>query len=158
MSIGVSLTRIDWTRTAMRRIFTPFALLILSNFVHAQDEWMAMYLQGKKVGYSSFESKTVATGRFSESVSVLNGKMLGSDLSIKITNRTWSDKESRATRMEFDLESGGKLQKVVATFDATSINATSEMDGRKTKKSIPVPTGAFITDDAMTWFLHGLFG
>ena len=85
MSIGVSLTRIDWTRTAMRRIFTPFALLILSNFVHAQDEWMAMYLQGKKVGYSSFESKTVATGRFSESVSVLNGKMLGSDLSIKIT-------------------------------------------------------------------------
>src|SRR6185436_11862215 len=107
----------------MYRFATPFLLLLASCLCRAQDEWLGMYLQGKKIGYSSFSKKTVESGTYAESVSIIDGKMLGFGLSIKVTSRTWSDKDGKATRMEFDLDSGGRAQKVVAIVEGAVIKA-----------------------------------
>lgn len=138
----------------MRRILTPTLFITLHCLASAQDQWMGMFIGGKKVGYSSYASKG-SPDSFSESVTFLDGKMLGFGMSIRITSRVWSDKADRPSKMEFDLDSGGKSQHVIATFDSNTVTAVSKMDGRETKKSIPIPEGAVISDDALGLFLHG---
>lgn len=138
----------------MRRILTPTLFISLHCLALAQDQWMGMFLGGKKVGYSSYTSKTSPDG-FTESVTFLDGKMLGFGMSIKIQSRVWTDKSERPTKMEFDLDSGGKSQNIIATFDSKTVTAVSKMDGRETKKSIPIPDGAVVSDDALGMFLHG---
>ena len=53
------------------------------------------------------------------------------------------------------MESGGKLQSVIAVIEGSEIKASSEMDGRKTHKTVPIPLGANIVDDPMTPFVTG---
>ncbi|MBS1724232.1 MAG: transglutaminase family protein [Armatimonadetes bacterium] len=116
---------------------------------------MLVRLKGEKIGHMSYSSRPEGDGKLSFSTSVMDGKMLGFTLQIKIETKTWTDAKGDPKRIEFVTESGGKTQTVVATFEAKSIQATSTMDGRTTKATIPIPEGAAITDDPLTPFVEG---
>ena len=148
-------TRIDLKSTAMRRTLTPLLLTALSCAGFTQTEWMGMYIQGKKVGYAMYTSGPDPKGTLSESVSVLDGKMLGVGLKLSIKSKTWSDASGQVSRMEFDLESGGRLQKVIAVFDRGKVVASTETEGRKTSKTLELPNGAHVVDDVLAGFLNG---
>lgn len=110
--------------------------------------WMGMYLQDKKVGYTHYSSWVGPDGsQHSRSESVIDGKMLGYGLSLKQTTKVDLANDGKSGTMDFVTVTGGKTQKVVATFDATSIKAVSEMDGRKSEKTLPRPESGLVVDD-----------
>lgn len=139
----------------MRRVFSFILVFALAATGWCQSDWFGVFIKGKKAGYVTFDDKNGEKGPFRESISVLSGKMLGADLEIKVTSRTWANPDGKLTRMEVDSTSGGKTQNVVAVVEGDEINATSTMDGRTSKARVAIPKGAQIVDDPMSIFLKG---
>lgn len=134
---------------------TLLLLILGSSFtsLSAQTQWSGLFIRDKKIGYSSSNTKDTESGKYTESLTILDGAMLGFDLEVKVTSRTWADAKGRTTKMDFKTETGGKVQKVVAVIEGSTLVATSEMDGRVTKKEINIPAGKYIFDDPLVPFL-----
>lgn len=132
--------------------------LVLASRPTLPDQWLGLYLKDKKVGYSQYRGQVGPDGLLrTNSVSVIDGKMLGFGLTVKQTTNCVFSGEDRKDSMEFVTETGGKVQKVVANFDRSSIQAYSEMDGRKTEKSLSRPSGQ-VYDDPVNWFYQTAYG
>lgn len=137
--------------THMRRIFVIF-LLAVATLVHADTEYLGIYMTGAKVGYSSsteVEDKSYGADKRLDNYNLLNLGLLGQDMKIIIVSSTWAAK-GRPVRMEMKIESAGRVQQVVATFKATTIDLAIDNSGLRSKKTLPLPKDAPVVDDAIT--------
>lgn len=131
----------------MARLLSALFLIVLALTARAETTWLGVYLQGKKIGYSRFEVKTEDGRRLTKSQTVFNGALLNADLDLSIVSHTAFGADGKPQRMEFEIASGGRINLVTAEFGPESVTASSSMDGRETRKVLPLPTDAPILDD-----------
>ncbi len=143
----------------MKRYYLIGTLLAASVGAFGQETWLGIYMQGQKIGYSSYA--TFEAGNYgrppkrSESLTVMNSKMLGSDLSLTLKSSTTFAPNGSPASMRFDTESGGRRQVLTAQFKGSIIEIDLDNSGTKTHKTIPLPKDGLILDDPTTAVLGG---
>ncbi|HLK16234.1 MAG TPA: transglutaminase-like domain-containing protein [Fimbriimonadaceae bacterium] len=135
-------------------LFLFFSTALLAGAASAaQTEYLGLYMQGGKVGYSSYSAgpaklngkkvtKTVSTTK-------LSLKVIGQDTKVSIDGVTFADAHGHPIRMTFDQVSAGRRQYVVADFGPTSAKIRVDNSGTISVKKLPIPKGAEIVDDPM---------
>ncbi len=119
----------------------------------AQDTYLGLYLQGTKIGYSSYsESLETVRGKAvarSDSKTVMNTEMLGAAMGIVIDTVTWSRPNGAPSRILYTQSSGGRTQVVDARFEGRKIFCSVNNAGQKSTRTLTVPVGASVTDDPL---------
>ncbi len=139
----------------MRALTAVLLALATVSFGWASEEWMGLFIKDKKVGYVNYVEANHEGGKTSTSTSVIDGKMLGFGLSVKVVTQTWSDSSGRTQKMQFDTDSGGRHQRVVVTVKGNKLDVDADADGKSSHRSLTIPEGGVIADDPMTPFLNG---
>lgn len=141
-----------------RYLFLLAAALACSS-AFAQETWLGIYLQGQKIGYSSyalFEAGNDGTPpKRSESLTVMNSEMLGSALNLTIKSKTTFSVNGKPATMWFETESAGRKQTLWATFKSSTIELDLDNSGVKNHKSIPMPKDGQVLDDPTAAVLGG---
>ncbi len=118
-----------------------------------------MYMQDQKIGYSRYASapshwaKRVATRN--DSLTVMDLGLMGTSMKLSIDSVTWTAPDGSPLQMEFKMMSGGRAQKMTATFGAHLAKLRIENGGAVSFKSLTFPKGAQIVDDPLTIVLTG---
>lgn len=81
--------------------------------------------------------------------------LLGTALKIQMVSSTWTDAAGQPERMTFAMSSGGRTQRVDASFGPKSVVALIDNSGTKSRKILTRPTGGPTVDDPMTIVLNG---
>lgn len=117
--------------------------------------WFGMYLQGSKLGYSSYsETNSTLDGKpvhVSSSSSVIEAKMLGSNLSMKMFSKSFANAAGKPIEMDFTTTSQDRTQSLSAYFNGKNVKMVITSTGGKTTKVVPLPDG-LITDDPISQF------
>lgn len=132
-----------------------FAILVSTCLVAAASSastvYMGIYLQNTKIGYVTSSSRQEGIGSAvlerNESKTLIESKLLGSNMKMSIDATTWSVGIGKPKRMEIRTESGGKTQTLTADFKEDQVAITVLNNGNLTKKSLPVPPNSMIVDD-----------
>ncbi|MCW5938124.1 MAG: transglutaminase domain-containing protein [Fimbriimonadaceae bacterium] len=124
------------------------ALLLAAAVGWAQASWFGLYMRGQLIGYSRYEETQSGGLVTMKGQTLIQGRLLGSDLDIKIESTTES-RNGRPTRMKVVTESGGRLSRVMVQFHENEAVATSAQDGRETVKRVTVPKGALVVSDPL---------
>ncbi len=131
--------------------------LALSAFGFSADEYLGLYMLGQKIGYSSYSSTDDtyegAPAVRTDSYSLMAASLLGAELKVETNTKTWKDKKGKMLRMTMNINSAGRNQLVDAKFVGNEARIDVDNSGEKSKKTLPVPDGALITDDPLTPFL-----
>ncbi|MCH7945221.1 MAG: hypothetical protein IIC73_04295, partial [Armatimonadetes bacterium] len=135
----------------MKRILAALVLLAVASAGFPAEEWLGIYMQGAKIGYSSSAEAEGGwdgtAGRHSTSLSVIDSRLLGTRLRMQIEGRSWFDDEGRPQRLEYKIESGGRVSEVVVVFKQGKAHVTSTMAGKTSTKTLTMPkTKRFLTD------------
>ncbi|HEY3781364.1 MAG TPA: transglutaminase-like domain-containing protein [Fimbriimonadaceae bacterium] len=137
----------------MHKLLGIFLLGAASTSVYADQSWLGLYMQGNKIGYAY--SSTINTtlnkvpAKKSKSSTVINTAELGQALSVKIDSTSWLRSNGKPILMTFDVESGGRNEKLNAVFSTNSIKIRVDVGGVKSTKVIPIPRDASVVDDAV---------
>lgn len=142
----------------MKRLFLILAL-VCSSLCWSQDTYLGLYLQGSKLGYSSYrQGDDTLNGKAvkrNDSLTSISAGMLGSAMQLEIQSVTWSDAAGRPIKMRFITKSGGRSQTIDAIFGPTKILVSIENNGAVSKKTLEIPKGAIIVDDPLTPIVTG---
>lgn len=130
----------------------------LSGGASAETTYLGLYMQGSKIGYSSYASMPErlngnATTR-TDSSTVMDTGLLGTTMKIEMTSTTWTTTKGAPIRMKFTMSSGGRTQKVDAVFGNGKVVATVDNSGHKSSKTLPIPGGT-VVDDPLTLVVNG---
>jgi transglutaminase-like putative cysteine protease len=131
-----------------RRLAAAFLFLAAFCCGSAQTAWYGLYVQGRLVGYSRFEESTTEGAVTLRGKTLIQGRLLGSDLDMKIDSTTVS-KDGRVLTMRVTTESGGRKSEVSVEFRDGEAVAVSRQDGRETSRTVAVPTGAVVVADPL---------
>jgi hypothetical protein len=130
---------------------TPFAS-------QAAPTYLGLYLQGHKIGYSSYATMSANfRGRRverSDTHTVMDTGLLGTPLHIEIDSRTFLGKDSKPLHMDFDMESQGRRQTVRADFGEKSVTVLVVNSGVRSTRTLAMPIGP-VVDDPMDLVLKG---
>lgn len=130
-----------------------FLCLVLAAFGRAEKSYIGLYMQGTRIGYAvsqSFDVNEHGAVLRSDSKTVMSAGLLGSDVKVIINSSTWSDAQDKTVRMEFNVESAGRTQSTLARFvSAQKIELDVDNNGQKTQRTIDIPVGAKVVDDAV---------
>lgn len=141
----------------MTRRILPFLLLSLASICGAESSRLGMYLQGHRIGYSTYDSvDEVLNGRTvkrSNSKTVMNTEMLGTVLKMEITQSTWTDASGRPVRQTYFVESAGRSQKMDARFNKDKVTVNLDSSGTKSERVLDIPKGLPIVDDPIAMLL-----
>lgn len=142
----------------MKRIFVTMAM-VLACMGAAQETYLGLYLQGNKLGYSSYkqtddqlDGKAV---KRNDSRTVLNAALLGAAMQMEIQSVSWSDANGRPLKMRFVNTSAGRTQTLDAIFKGQEILLDIVNNGAATKKTLKIPAGGMIVDDPLTPMVTG---
>lgn len=134
------------------RIVLVSMALSLANLSFAASEWMGIYLQGQKIGYSYSESMPAELDGKSVTLSrsrmEIGTQMLGASMKIQIDTSTWSGSKGEPLKSEFRMESAGRTMVSNALYFPDRIVASMITGDGETNKTIPVPKGRTIVLDA----------
>jgi hypothetical protein len=142
----------------MKKLVLFLALVLSAVPAIAEEEWLGIYLQGQKIGWTHTvvtEDATTGESR-SESASEMHALMLGQRIDMVITSLSRFTKDGRLLRHRFHMESGGRTLKVSAEFGETEIEVEADAQGEVTEKTIQIPEGALIVDDPTQYLASGL--
>ncbi len=120
------------------------------------EEWLGIYLNKKKVGYSSsFTSQTLYEGKPAIreiGAGVTKLTVLGTSVEEEESTETITDLERRPLFQSFDVKSNGSAIHVVAKFDYTAkrIECIIGTGAEATKKTVVIPDGADLAADSNT--------
>src|SRR5579872_3472765 len=136
------------------QLFVTFALLAVgASAPAAETEYLGLYLNGSKVGYSSFVANpsTLHGHKATKTVSITKIAMevLGSETKVDISGTTYVDKVGRPIQMTFDQSSGGRTQHVVANFGTSTVKLKVNNSGNVSYMSLQIPKGGHLVDDPM---------
>lgn len=136
-------------------VCVPF--LLFSSLAFAEEAYLGMYLQGQKIGFSSYIGSTDTfqgkPARKSETRMLMSAAMLGSPIQMKVDSVSWTTEKGQPLRMEFTIESAGRTQRITAVFSSTSANIAIDNNGVKKNQVLPLPKDAPIVDDAVSALL-----
>jgi hypothetical protein len=125
-------------------------LALLSAFGRADTEYLGLYLNGSKIGYSSFSSSNVTlSGKRmtrSDSKSVMDASLLGTPVSIEMYASTLADSNGKPVKMSFTTSSGGRSQVVDATFGTKTVAISIDNSGQKSTRTLSLPSGSIVDD------------
>lgn len=121
----------------------------LSSWGYAKTDWLGIFLQGQKIGYSSSTQTDLSNGYRRDVVTEIKSELMGSALQISIRSSSWFDPKGNLTRMQFKSSSLGRDLQVTAEVKDKVIEAVMLAGENKSSKSIPIPKGALVTDDPM---------
>lgn len=134
------------------RLATATAIFAITSWCFAATEWMGIYLQGQKIGYSYAETNpTQLNGKevsLTRSRMEIGTQMLGASMRILVDTSTWSDSKGAPIKSEFRMESSGRTMSVNALYFADRIESSMVTGEGETSKTIPVPNGKSIVLDA----------
>ena len=124
----------------------------ICNVAWAADEYFGIYMQGVKVGYS-FSGEIDLKNQFpavkeSNSYSLLNSKLLGTNLDMELKSKTRYDVKGNLLWLESITTSNGRKQTVVATIKANTILIKVDNSGQIQNSTIKIPKGVRVVDDA----------
>lgn len=128
-----------------------FAVAYPAIPARAADQWLGMYFQHRKIGYTGIQTgKTTyrgapATRTTTRSVTRL--EMFGQTVRQDIDTELISDTNGRPIHQEFRMASTGSSTRVTAEYRATTISCTVEAGGAATRKEVAIPPGARIVGD-----------
>lgn len=144
----------------MKRIFVTLALA-LSCLGLTQETFLGLYLQGSKLGYSSYrqsddqlEGKPV---KRNDSRTVINAGLLGAAMQMEIQAVSWTDGNGKPIKMRFVTTSSGRSQTLDATFKGNQVLLDIVNNGALSKKTLTIPAGGQIIDDPLTPIVSGSF-
>lgn len=124
----------------------------------AETTYLGLYLQGNKIGYTSYSSTPERMGDKStvrtDSTTVMDTGLLGASMRIEMLSTTWTTSTGAPVRMKFSMNSGGRTQNVDARFQSTKVVATIDNSGNKSTKTLPLPGGR-VTDDPLSLVVSG---
>jgi transglutaminase-like putative cysteine protease len=130
-----------------------------SSACFADTTYLGLYLQGNKIGYSSYQSApTTFDGKLvtkNDSRTVIDAGLQGDAMSVTMDSTAWTTKSGLPLRMIFDTESGGRSNKVDAMFSGNSVTLNIANGGVKTKRTLPLPSGGPVVDDPLTLVAQG---
>lgn len=135
------------------RIVVTAALLAFGVFAQAEESYLGLYMQGTKIGYTSYTSAPAilngANVVRSESLMVMDAAMLGSDLKLNFDTITVAKPDGTPITMKFVMTSGGRTQVIEAKFEGKKANLLINNTGTVTRQTLAIPQDAPVIDDAM---------
>lgn len=141
------------------RILSILLTTALAPFAAAETTYLGLYMQGTKIGYSSYASSTAKVegkaAMRSDSRTVMNVGLLGQAMSMNMDSTTWTTPAGTPLRLKFRMSSSGRVQTVDAVFSRSQIVATIENGGRKSTKTLKVPVGDKLVDDPLAGVIAG---
>ncbi|MHB8634943.1 MAG: transglutaminase-like domain-containing protein [Fimbriimonadaceae bacterium] len=136
-----------------KTLFVFTGALVSAAASSGQTEYLGVYMNGGKVGYSSyFAGPAILHGkRVTKTVSTtkLSVNLVGTPTEVLIYGSTLADAHGRPLVMTFDQSSAGRHQRVVANFGTTSASVRVDNSGTVTVRKLAIPTDATIVDDPM---------
>ena len=145
----------------MKRLPLFLFTLFLCGVAFADESWLGLYMQGKKIGYSHYTEAAGQVegkpGKIGTSLTVVKSQMLGASLDMTVTTKSWLTEKGDLKRLVYDMSSAGRTLKVDATFLAKEIKATLDTSGRVSQHTIAIPDGAKILDDPTATIISGGF-
>ena len=144
----------------MKRI-SILLLIAFSCLGFAQETYLGLYLQGTKLGYSSYKmSDDVLNGKAvkrNDSRTYINAGLLGTAMQMELESVSWSDANGRPIKMRFISRSAGRTQTLDAAFKGQQVLLDIVNNGVASKKTLEVPAGGQIVDDPLTPIVAGGF-
>ncbi len=145
----------------MKRLPLVLFSIFLCGFAFAEESWLGLYMQGKKIGYSQYTEAAAEVdgkpGKMASSLTVVKSQMLGAGLDMSVNSKSWINEKGELKRLVYDMSSAGRTLKVDATFFATEIKASLDTSGRVSQHTIKIPDGAKIVDDPTATIVAGGF-
>lgn len=138
----------------MRVLLVAFVCLA-SVVAGAQELWLKISLQGNKLGYAAYSRVLENGGYRSESTMVLNSKILGTALAMRMSTITWADAKGNPLRSETITQSAGRQQVLKAKFLTDGIQIDLDNNGQKSRKTLPLPKDGSVIDDPTQMVLAG---
>ncbi|MGV3615777.1 MAG: transglutaminase-like domain-containing protein [Fimbriimonas sp.] len=141
------------------RLLSILFITGLAPLATAETTYLGLYLQGTKIGYSSYDSSsTKIDGKAalrSDSRTVMNVGLLGQAMTMNMDSVTWTTPTGTPIRLKFRMSSSGRVQTVDAVFSKSQIVATIMNGGRQAKKTLQVPAGNKLVDDPLAGVIAG---
>jgi hypothetical protein len=135
------------------------ALFCLAALAGAEESYLGLYLQGSKLGYGSFstgnEKVNGQTLKRSDSRTVMNAALLGTEMTIRIDSVSWFDATGKPVRMIYSTTSAGRTQKVEAKFKGQRVSVSIDNSGTKSQRSLTIPNGGSVVDDPIAGIMEG---
>jgi hypothetical protein len=127
-----------------------FAVAVLAP---GQESWFGLFMQNKKIGYSSSVTSEdrldgVPMTR-SDMHTVMRAVLLGTAMTMEISSSTWAS-HGKPKRMVFRIESSNRVQSLDARFGVSAIDVVVVNGGARTKTSLSLPTDGPVVDDSMS--------
>ena len=137
---------------------TAALLLATSYFVQPEEAYFTVWMQGSKIGYSSYSTEKIQyqgkPAERSSSKTELKIGLIGSQVEMKVDSDTISV-NGKTVKMHFVQSSAGRTQTMDAWFEPTNIRVEVNNNGAKTKQTIAYPKDGTIVDDPVASFaLH----
>jgi len=131
----------------------------LASSARAETTYLGLFLQGNKIGYSVFSfAPTKVAGKpavQNDGTTVMDAGLLGTAMRIEMKSRSWTTPTGAPLKMNFEMSSSGRTQKVTATFGPKNVVAQIDNSGHKSTKTLPIPKGGRVVDDPMTLVVSG---
>lgn len=146
----------------MRNLLFVLSALVglvgLTAQASAQEKsYLGIFLQGSKIGYSVSSTQDVDEEgkrlKRTDGTTVFDAGLLGAAMKTVINTSTWQVADGKPIRMQFTVESAGRVQLTKARFTDKTIELEIDNSGAKSTKSIPLPTDAQVVDDAVSAML-----
>ncbi len=135
------------------------ALWMMSALALSETTRLGMFLEGKRIGSSTYQSVEASyngkSATKSSSNTTINALLMGESVELKLETATWTDPKGSPLLMRSSLSSGGKTQRVEAKFSAKSIRVDIDNAGTKKTKTIKIPAGSKIVDDPLQIIIQG---
>ena len=131
---------------------------LLCSIAQANTDYLGLYMQGQRVGYSSysqekarFEGKLVVK---SNSVTKMSANLLGTPIRLSIFSTTISDMKGSPLQMSFAMNSAGRANILIAQFKGKKVSLTSNQTGTVSHSILTMPPGE-VTDDPLQGLIFG---
>jgi hypothetical protein len=132
------------------RIGLLVSLVVFASGAFASVEWLGVYLQGQKIGYSYSQTDPADLGGKKVDLTLskmeIGTQMLGSSMRIVVDSSVWMDK-GKLVQSYFKMSSGGRTLAVNARFTATQVIASMISESGEDQKVIDIPAGKRILTD-----------
>ncbi len=125
----------------------------LTNETKPKEDWIGMYLSGRKIGYSSiFTSSTIYHGKIAQLIrshGMTHLQVLGSSVDQEDETTTISDSNQLPLEQTFDVKSNGSAIHVEAVFDHIhhKIQCKIGSGSSQTNKELFIPAEAHLAGD-----------
>lgn len=141
----------------VRKLGSGLALLLCSfQFSFGADsqspsEFLGLFLQNQRIGLVTISSVQEPQGRRSIVKTILEAQLLGAPARLEVVSEAWISSTGRLTKQVFSVTSGGREQRITAHFLEKVVRVVRENEGKKEQKEIPLPEGAVVVDDPVSF-------